>query len=394
VSVYESRTLPNGLKELVDFSYECITILGSLVTPAIPGANASVLSFAQIKDEYQKDLEEEFPMLVLIPDSVKNNVKKGLELRKEQHRGGTSLSMSSAKYLLNNVSIPLNKLREIKSNFPNVQKFSISEIVETPTEDYINFMLWGGGDALKWIDESLIQFEANGKQNSERTENNMKVLKTMADGSEQEVEEEVMAAPVNEKTETPADEKAETPAEEKKEEEKGTEKKFEFPKNFDWEKMSALFSDDSDEDDVKMAKAELEKKEFCDPGIMMGGMYAKMCKMAESMCKMAEDNKVYMAENEELKKFKADFESSQKAFAVEKTLRELSEKVVISSEARDDMVAESEKYSFATIESWVTYCKAKSFDFAVKEINGKADVVRVGMPFTGTAPKKQNDLWS
>ena len=158
------------------------------------------------------------------------------------------------------------------------------------------------------------------------------------------------------------------------------------------EKMSEFFSDDGDEDDIKMAKDEVTKGEFANPSVVMAGMFAKMCKMSKMLEKMAEDNKVYMQENEELKKFKAELETSQKNFEVNKTLTELAAKVVIPDEARDEMLAEAEKYSFANIDAWKTYCKAKSFDFAVKDKKSD-DVIKIGMPFT-TATKKQDDLWS
>ena len=59
--VYKTRELPNEKLELLDFRYEGITILGSLVTPAIPLANARVVSFAELREEYLEDLENEFP---------------------------------------------------------------------------------------------------------------------------------------------------------------------------------------------------------------------------------------------------------------------------------------------------------------------------------------------
>ena len=50
-------------------------------------------------------------------------------------------------------------------------------------------------------------------------------------------------------------------------------------------------------------------------------------------------------------------------------------------------------YSFATLDAWKTSCKAKSFEFAVRN-NGKSDIVRVGLPHAGTTQKKSNDIWS
>jgi hypothetical protein len=240
---------------------------------------------------------------------------------------------------------------------------------------------------------------------------------------EEKKPEEEMA---EEKKETPAEEKAETPAEEKKEKEEGKEEemaekddggdgkddedekdgedgedekdekmsKFDFPKNFDFEKMGKLFADDEDQD-VKMAKDELIKNgKFCNPTAVMGGMYAKMCKMAEAVEKMAEANKAYMAENEELKKFKASVEEQQKMAEVDKTLKEMAEKVNIPDEEMAAFRASAEKYSFAQLDAWKNECKAKSFDFTAKK-NSKDSVEKIGLPWNNNnLPKPNRDIWA
>lgn len=464
MTVSETRELPNGLLELVDFRYEGITILGSFVTPAIPLANATVLSFAEMTDEYQKDLEKEFSTVNLeIPEGVQLNAQKGLELRKQYSKGGAPVSLSFAKYLTTEKEISTDKLRRAYTYF---QKHRSNRSVdsETPSAEYIDWLLWGGDAGYKWAEETVERLNFSEKikwiNHSKKEElvtfpyksmkdanpalkgidppitvsqandiakqadsigtdgekngwaiaiSSFKKTHVVKDGkwvkkSTEEMEmssmeeEKILTAEMaadtaeSEKKETPAEEKAETKEEEKKEIEKGIEKKFEFPNNFNLEQMSKMFAED-EEEDVKMAKAELEKGEFANPSIVMGGMFAKMCKMAELVAKMAEDSKVYMAENEELRKFKADVEMSQKQFAVEQTIRELSEKVIIPDEAKAEMIEEAGKYSFADIEAWKTYCKAKSFEFAIKE-NGKSDTVRVALPFTEVTPKKNDDLWS
>jgi hypothetical protein len=116
----------------------------------------------------------------------------------------------------------------------------------------------------------------------------------------------------------------------------------------------------------------------------MSGMFAKMFCMRDKMAVMEEQNKTYMAENEDLKKFKADVEESQKNFAVDTTLKELSDKVVIPDEAMTDMKDKAKEFSLADIEGWKNYCKAKSFDFAIKP-SGKKDedeIVRIGFSTT------------
>lgn len=327
MSVYKTKLLENGLTEILDYKYEAITILGSLVTPAIPLANASVLSFSQIKEEYKKDVEEEF--------SVRTR------------RKGWAQSIK-------------DRLRVDKT-----PPIAVEQGIDTGEKEIKNF------------------------DNMEKNMDENKKVEEMAEVAP--VEEKMAELPAVEEKMAEEVEKKETPSEEKLPEEK----KFAFPKNFNMQMMEAIFADDNDEDDeddeeddeeIKMAKEEIKKGEFADPTIVMGAMFAKMCKMAE-------EKKVYMAENKELKKFKADVEEQQKQFAVELTLKELSERVIVPDDAEKEMISEAEKYSFSEIEKWKTYCKAKSFDFARKEAE-KSDVVRVGMPFAPTTQKKKDDLWS
>jgi hypothetical protein len=510
MSVYDKRRLPNGLTELLDFKYEAITVLGSFVTPAIPNASARVLSFSDIKEEYNKVLLEEFPSAEVIPESVKENAENGLSLRKKYNKGGTASSLSFAKYLIENEKASPETIREIAKYFSSHKKDAFTK--DTPPEN-IEWLLWGGTAGKEWAEsiadrlekkeeeqmsqiltfpyksmkdvnpslkgieppislgqaneiakqadaigsddkkngwaiaisafkkshtvengqwvkkqamadaeesfaqedldkeEAQIKMGLNEPTKEEITVNGKNELEEMAEkpieGSpveektESPVEKEAVVeemavapaedSPAEEKKETPAEEEKEAPAEEKKEEEKGVEKKFEFPKNFNLETMGQMFADEEDED-VKMAKEEMAK-EFCEPGIIMGGMYAKMCKMFEAMSKMEEEKKTYMAENEELKKFKESRESVDKEFEVDKTLKEMSAKVVIPEEEMSVMRSEAEKYAFAELEQWKMYCKAKSFDFAAKEDSEK-DVKKIGLHWTSGKPKPNNDVWA
>lgn len=392
MSVFNSAPNSNGLTELLDFRYEAITILGSFVTPAIPYAKASVLSFADIKNEYVKDFEKEFhklpdePVMFAIPQAVKTNVNKGLELRRKYNKGGTSLSMATASYIDENSLVTLSDVQYIIKNIP-VHSSNIEEETVPPTKAYINWLLWGGEPARLWAEEII---EAH-KVKNETNEKEMSMTKTNAELEKMAEEEKKQEAKMAEKEETPAEEKAETPEEEKKEEEKGEEKKFEFPENFDMELMGKFFGED---ETFGAAKVELCKGAFADPKIVMGAMFAKMCKMAEVVAKMAEDQKAYMAENEELRKFKADEEEKQKAFEVEKTFKEMAEKVVIPEDDKKEMAAEAEKYSFANIDEWKTYCKAKSFDFAIREGSDKSEVKRIGLANNNSQPRPNNDIWA
>lgn len=172
-------------------------------------------------------------------------------------------------------------------------------------------------------------------------------------------------------------------------------KEFAFPENFSAETMMSLFAEE--EEEFALLKGELDKGKFADPALVMSAMFSKMCKMSKAMEEMSVNSKAYMADNEELKKFKADIEESRKEFAVNQTLRELSEKVIIPDEARLEMVREAENYSLENLDGWKTFCKAKSFDFAVAAPkDGTEGPRRMALPVTGTSKKSPGDdnLWA
>jgi hypothetical protein len=534
MSVYNTKTLPNGLIELLDFKYDAITVLGSFVKPAIPSAVANVLSFAEIKTEYKKVLKEEFSNIdMLIPESVKENAKAGLELRKQYNRGGTASSLAFARYLINNRNASPENVRQVAEHFSQHKK----DVLKQNPPENVDWLLWGGTASKEWaesiVDEldkkdelemselvtfpyksmkdvnpslkgieppiSLAQANAIAKQadavgtNDEKNgwaiaissfkkghtvqdgkwvkresmsgdefakedlgkdsaisadkskKEEMSVEKTkeellaiqetelaatteveMAKPIEDSPEEEKKESPEEEKKEemakpvedSPEEEKKESPEEEKKEEMaakpaegspeeekkedvaiqnkeeevKGPVKGFAYPKDFNMETMSKLFADD-DSDEVKMAKEEMAK-EFCNPEIMMGAMYATMCKMAVAFEKLVADNHAYMAENEELKKFKAAELVKEKFAVVDSFLADMAGKVVIPEDAMDEFRTNSEKFSLEQIDAWKNECKAKSFDFAVKETS-ESKITRVAFPHSNTTWRKSgNDPWA
>lgn len=178
---------------------------------------------------------------------------------------------------------------------------------------------------------------------------------------------------------------AEKEAAEEEAKKKAEEKKFQI------ETMGKFFSDDEDADDVKMAKAEIAKGEDADFGVIMNAIYNKFCNLQEKMAAFEEEKKAYMAENEELKQYKATLEGQQKEFAITETLRELSASVYLPDEVRAEMRADAENYTLENIDAWKNSCKAKSFDYAIR-MPDKKGAVTVGLPYSGVT-KRIDDLW-
>ena len=368
MELFESSPAANNFTNLLSFAYTGICILGSYIKEAVPGSNIQLLSFSEDSKQYQEDLWREYPSTKIFggtrPYSNLKDINPVL-------RGVVpALSLEQA----NSISMQSFSLGEYGGLANAITKFKNSHKVE-----------FG-----RWVEKEINMAE----EVKTEVDNSAPVEMATPEPEEMAAPEsaEMATPPVEEmaaeKDETPAEEKAETPAEEKKEKEDGTEKKFGLPDKFSdkLEKMSTMFSAPDEDEDVKMAAEELKKGMFADPGTLAYGLYCKMCKMADDMVVMA-------AENDELKKFKADVEGQQKAFAIEFTLKELSEKVVIPQNVRDEMVAEAENYSYENIENWKMFCKAKSFDFALKSGN-KSDVVKVAQPFAGRPTNPTPDLWA
>ena len=214
------------------------------------------------------------------------------------------------------------------------------------------------------------------QQEEEPTKNSL----DMAEDKEKEEKEEKPEG--EEKEEKPEGE--EKPADKEDEEEEGKEKKEKMSltsiwEGFDFDSIANLVSDNEE------LRAEVEKREDANPEIILKGMFVAL---EASEKKLAE----YKDKLEELKGFRAEVESSQKAFAVEQTLQEISQNVVIPDETREEMVAEAEKYSLENLEAWKNYCKALSFDFKIKETK-KTEFTKIGMPFDKTDKNKKEDLW-
>jgi hypothetical protein len=131
----------------------------------------------------------------------------------------------------------------------------------------------------------------------------------------------------------------------------------------------------------------MEEKNF-DKAISV--LYSRMSKMSEKMTKMDSDAKAYMAENEELRKFKAGFEEKQFKLEVDSTLKDLEE--CLPEKEMDALRMESEKFSLETIEGWKNAARAKAFLFS-KEKKPSDNITKIGLPFSGVSGKKSGSLW-
>jgi hypothetical protein len=90
-----------------------------------------------------------------IPKSVQAEAKRGLEWRKEENRGGTSVGLNTARTLARGGQIGIRKIRHIAKYFPRHEvdkkgKGYKPGVKEYPSNGRIAWALWGGDAAKSW----------------------------------------------------------------------------------------------------------------------------------------------------------------------------------------------------------------------------------------------------
>ena len=90
-----------------------------------------------------------------IPKGAKEEAKRGLAWRKEYGRGGTSVGLNSARYIINNTTAGAEKVRHIAKYFPRHEVDKRAEGWRQgekgyPSNGRIAWALWGGEAGKSW----------------------------------------------------------------------------------------------------------------------------------------------------------------------------------------------------------------------------------------------------
>ena len=121
-----------------------------------------------------------------IPEAVKTNAQKGLELRKQFGRGGTGVGENTARILAAGGSIGIEKVKHINRYFPRHAGDNLSD---KTSNGWIAWLLWGGDSAWTWTKRVISDYEAKQKLDGAKMfspERRMKLAKegiAMPDGS-------------------------------------------------------------------------------------------------------------------------------------------------------------------------------------------------------------------
>ena len=420
----ESEEREDGLIGMKKFYYTAATILGDMLTEASPGANIEMLSFSkEYEDAYKKEFgyNKYSELDFRIPSHVKESAKMAIERYEKLGKGGSSVSLSLAKFILREEFSNPEKIRMMFKKLSSYSKKSL----ETD-EDQIRFELWGGKSGYDWcrelfekievIDNKRSAFFVNKDDNADFPEKEGKeetpVKKKEFESNEEEKaeksEQEKVESPEEQKKE--ADEKTEmaSPEIEEKESEKEEmaveENKAEMSLDSYLDLVYTLslmeeetesrkeFLKEEDEFALKCAVEEIKKEGEKDFAIVSKGMFAKMKEMSAKMAKMEAENKAYMSEFESLKSFKKSADEARFSYEIESTLKEV--EAVMPSEEFEKARSEATNFSLETVDAWKNAVKAKAFTFSKPETKkNKEEQVAPRWAFNVETNQTKESLW-
>lgn len=84
------------------------------------------------------------------PQAVRNNAKRGLELRQKHGRGGTAVGVARARDLSNGKALSLDTLKRMNSYFARHEVDKKGEGWGVDSAGYIAWLLWGGDAGRSW----------------------------------------------------------------------------------------------------------------------------------------------------------------------------------------------------------------------------------------------------
>lgn len=94
------------------------------------------------------------------PEGVRKAARRGLDLRSEHGRGGTSVGIARARDLANGKNVSPSTIRRMKAFFDRHQKNRSDGKESPPTNGYIAWLLWGGDPGRAWAEKIVRQMDS------------------------------------------------------------------------------------------------------------------------------------------------------------------------------------------------------------------------------------------
>jgi len=400
IQVLDGTDNGNGFEDISLFSFMGVTILGTGIQPAIPGARLDVLKFTSLVKETEEIVSQtKFSTRYenidfTIPELVKNNSRKGLSLYDKYKKGGNGYNLSVARYLVKNEKIEPSKVKKIFKSLEGKSKKDL----EKNSDNHIAFMLLGGKECMNFCGEIMSymndadknqpsHFTFNADDKGIETEENLKKKTINMESPEEEkpVEEKMAEEekPEEEKKEKTDEESKESPEEESKEDEEDVSMSLDM--YADVSALMSLFGKETEE--YKKMSEEFSKPEK-DFAKISEGLYALCKKYAEKCMSIEEEKKTQEEKMQSLEKFKAEAEEKEFKLKVYSILEEVKPFVAEADLAL--MKENSSKFSIETIGAWEKEVKSSLFTILSQKVNGDKhdDIIKMQLPFNNVNNKK------
>ena len=151
IYVTDKDEMEDGTLEVKDFRFEGVALLGENILEGIEGSQMNVVKFSaeEFNEHYLKFSQKE------IPESVRETARKALQTREERGKGGSTGSISMAKYLANNETIDYVRLGYLKDYFKGHY-----------LKSNLSYSLYGGDAALEWLEDMSKGKKVNNSMNN------------------------------------------------------------------------------------------------------------------------------------------------------------------------------------------------------------------------------------
>jgi hypothetical protein len=242
-----------------------------------------------------------------------------------------------------------------------------------------------GKEDMSMNDEEKKLEEEKAKMAAEESEKERmaveEVEKTkVASDEEEKKKEEQMATDDETKKKEDGEKEEGNPEEKKKDEDNEKKENMSLDANLDVAAMLAILEDETE---TYKKLVDEHKSGNVNYGSLCSAMYAKMMAVSK---KAQEDKDAYMAENDELKKFKADVLGQRFAFEVESTLSDVSD--TMPKDKLDDVRKDSENFNLENVDIWKNKVKALAFSYSKeKKLDG---INRMALSNSGWLPQKKD----
>jgi len=127
--------------------------------PETPNISPAVTEAKALLEVPEQNLKAPYDAIDFQPtQKMAENAERGLKLREEFGRGGTSVGVARAVQLKNRENLSPDTVRRMRSFFARHQHDNLTQ-VDPPSNGYIAHLLWGGDEGRDWAERIVARME-------------------------------------------------------------------------------------------------------------------------------------------------------------------------------------------------------------------------------------------